>query len=85
MSACAITEFPALSSHSTTHGTAFRVYLPLCDTPVRQPTPASKLTPPFTSHTSHGETILLVEDDLGIRKVATKALRRRGYTVFPAA
>ncbi len=57
-------------------GTTFKVYFPVAET-VPQPTvkvPASSLR--------GTETILLVEDDEGVRKVAHRILIRQGYTIL---
>ncbi len=63
------------------HGTTVKIYLsrhfgvsapePM---PVRQPALAA----------GHGETVLVVEDDPGVRQYATAALRQLGYNVFEA-
>ena len=61
------------------HGAAFKIYLPATEAPVSAPT--------VTSHTRlHGtETILLVEDQPEVSKLAANALRRYGYHVISAA
>ena len=61
------------------HGAAFKIYLPATEAPVSAPT--------VTSRTRlHGtETILLVEDQPEVSKLAASALRRYGYHVIPAA
>ena len=61
-------------------GTAFKIYLPLVEdaaTPVDQP----KLP---VCHAA-GETILVVEDDAGIRALAGEVLRQKGYQILEAA
>ena len=61
-------------------GTTFKVYLPLVEE-------APDATGPSTSPAGelHGsETILLVEDDEGVRKVTAKILKTHGYTVLEA-
>jgi PAS domain S-box-containing protein len=62
-------------------GTTFRVFLPV---PAEPPviTPETK-EPAIRQHGS--ETILLVEDDLGVRTLATAILESNGYTVLAAA
>ncbi len=61
-------------------GSTFRVYLPREDAEAVQP----------TQHSDAGEvaggdeTILVVEDDASVRKLARKALERHGYTVLDA-
>jgi PAS domain S-box-containing protein len=64
-------------------GTKFKIYLPHVDLPVdaaeiEKPTVA----PP--ARVSGSETILLVEDEKGIRELAGKFLTRSGYTVLAA-
>jgi signal transduction histidine kinase/ActR/RegA family two-component response regulator len=61
------------------HGTTFRVYLPrvtneASEEPVEEPEP-----------TGGHETILLVEDEEGVRRMVRAALERRGYRVLVAA
>jgi CheY-like chemotaxis protein len=61
------------------HGTSFRIYLPRVQentTPLRQDESQNLLT-------AH-ETVLLVEDDPGVQKIAAMALRQQGYTVLLA-
>ena len=62
-------------------GTSFKVYLPRADagaTVVDTPQPAAR---------SWGgtETVLVAEDEDGLRELATRMLRRQGYTVLVAA
>jgi signal transduction histidine kinase len=63
------------------NGSAFRVYFPrihgLADRPRRQ----ARLSP-VKAGTA---TILLVEDELAVRRLATRLLRQQGYTVMEAA
>jgi two-component system cell cycle sensor histidine kinase/response regulator CckA len=60
-------------------GTTFRIYLPEAQEPV-----AKGGTPPSTLHARGSETILLVEDDEGVREVATASLELHGYEVITA-
>ena len=62
-------------------GSTFRVYLPTVADPIERK-PAS-----VSTETTFGgtETILLTEDEDGVRTVATQMLRNRGYTVVTAA
>lgn len=62
-------------------GTSFKIYLP------RHRTEAKPLAEQQTKISTDGahETILLVEDDPAILKVATRMIERQGYTVVPAA
>jgi PAS domain S-box-containing protein len=63
-------------------GTTFDIYLPRAEKPAGgKPTSAPRLpTPP-----SGTETILLVEDDDSVRRLAVEILRSNGYTVLEAA
>ncbi len=60
------------------HGAAFLIYLPQTGEPVR----AAKSDPNAAPRGT--ETVLLVEDDDGVRWLAGHALRDRGYTVLEA-
>ena len=61
-------------------GTTFRVYLPASALPVPEESSKPKIT------TLHGtESILLVEDDAGLREYASGVLRDFGYQVYEAA
>jgi len=62
-------------------GTTFKIYLPQMRQDIKAPGRS-----PQSSDLAHGtETILLVEDDPALRKMASDLLRRLGYTVLPAA
>jgi GAF domain-containing protein len=62
------------------HGTSFKIYLPRVEEAVAVGTrdPAPTAAPKGT------ETILLVEDQDGVRELARDILRANGYTVFEA-
>jgi PAS domain S-box-containing protein len=62
------------------HGTTFKIYLPAAGRA------AEAATPPLLSDAVPGgsETILLVEDEDAVRKLAVHALRSRGYDVIEA-
>ena len=62
-------------------GTTFRVYLPFL-MGVKDAMPARPLKPPKPGG---NETILLVEDEEMVRRLATKILKRLGYQVLAAA
>jgi nitrogen-specific signal transduction histidine kinase/ActR/RegA family two-component response regulator len=61
-------------------GTTFKIYLPLV-----QAIPAAVVAPVPLEGSSHGsETVLLVEDEDGVRKLARMALEKQGYKVLEA-
>ncbi len=62
-------------------GTTFRIFLPSTQRP-KTTTPATIQFPPVTGG---NETILVVEDDASVLRLAREALERRGYTVLTAA
>jgi CheY-like chemotaxis protein len=63
-------------------GTTFRVYLPVAPKAVaKEETP--ELKPPVVPRGQ--ETLLVVEDDAGVRQMLVHALRLLGYQVIPAA
>jgi two-component system, cell cycle sensor histidine kinase and response regulator CckA len=62
-------------------GATFRVYLPRS----LKPLPASTAAREVRSPRRGRETVLLVEDDDGVRALAREALGRRGYRVIEAA
>ena len=62
-------------------GTTFKIYLPRVDEPIE---PVARY--PKGEEASRGtETILIVEDDALVRKLATETLNRFGYQVLEAA
>ncbi len=62
-------------------GTTFRVYLPLADAGVEVPAVDGVTSAPPGA----GESILLTDDEEGIRKVLGEVLRRSGYEVLVAS
>ena len=62
-------------------GTTFKVYLPLVDAQME----LAPAAPPQVSPYRGTETILLVEDEDGVRALVRQLLQRHGYTVLPAA
>lgn len=61
-------------------GSTFSVYLPIVESPVEGTSEESSLASPGGT-----ETILLAEDDEGVRKLASRILSEAGYTVLWAA
>ena len=61
-------------------GTTFCVYLPVAREQVEQDRPSAERR----TLTSRGETILLVEDEDGVRRLARRVLESQGYTVIEA-
>ncbi|MDT5196586.1 MAG: hypothetical protein QOH20_3340 [Mycobacterium sp.] len=59
------------------HGTAIIVHLPTTDQPVHTP-------PPSPTPTGGIETILLADDEDGLRDTVTRILRKAGYTILAA-
>jgi two-component system, cell cycle sensor histidine kinase and response regulator CckA len=62
-------------------GTGFMIYLPVVDAPVEQAVVASGERGPVVGGS---ETILLVEDDGAVRRLANHTLSYHGYTVLDA-
>ncbi len=60
-------------------GTTFRVYLPALEEVAMTPAPDSAI-----ESLGGTETILLVEDDESLRKIALRTLKRMGYTILQA-
>jgi two-component system, cell cycle sensor histidine kinase and response regulator CckA len=61
-------------------GTTFHLFLPAVDQPELSATPVSRYVQPGGT-----ETVLLVEDEAGVRKLARQALESRGYRVLEAS
>jgi two-component system, cell cycle sensor histidine kinase and response regulator CckA len=61
-------------------GTAVRIYLP----PVEQPSPEPSDALPAISPARGAETVLLVEDEETVRRLARRVLEKSGYTVLEA-
>ncbi len=62
-------------------GSVFRVYLPR----LAEPAGGAWAAPRETGRAAGGETILLVEDERGVRRVIREMLERHGYKVLEAA
>jgi PAS domain S-box-containing protein len=60
------------------HGSVFRVFMPAIA--AQEPRPSITLGPPPRG----SETVLLVEDEDGVRRLARLSLERQGYTVLEA-
>ncbi|MEJ2640220.1 MAG: ATP-binding protein [Desulfosarcinaceae bacterium] len=63
-------------------GPCFKVYLPI---PTEIPTETAQSDPPPPEQLSGSETILIAEDNEGVRTLAQLVLERNGYTVYAAA
>jgi CheY-like chemotaxis protein len=62
-------------------GSTFRVYLPRVD----QPADKVEVLGPVEANVQGSETVLVVEDEEGVRSLITMLLTRNGYTVLEAA
>ena len=62
------------------HGTTFKIYLPR----VAEATPVQEVGQAFSPPPAGSETILLVEDEDGVRKLGREFLESTGYTVLEA-
>ena len=61
-------------------GSVFRIYFPRCEEPTVREVPAQSVA----RSDNRKATILIVEDDPGIRELSTKVLSRHGYNVLVA-
>jgi two-component system, cell cycle sensor histidine kinase and response regulator CckA len=66
-------------SSESGNGSTFRVYLPYVDDAIEAP-----VTPPASGSLRGSETILVVEDEEGVRELARRALQRYGYRILIA-
>ncbi|MFL5469577.1 MAG: response regulator, partial [Gemmatimonadaceae bacterium] len=62
------------------HGTTFKIYLPRVAGGTNPVAPVAEVAPENRA----SETILLVEDEETVRNLATRILRKQGYTVLSA-
>jgi PAS domain S-box-containing protein len=62
------------------HGTTFRIYLP----GAADATPATELSSEARERATGTETVLLVEDEEAVRRLAHRILQSNGYTVLEA-
>jgi CheY-like chemotaxis protein len=60
-------------------GSSFTVYLPAVEAPL-----TTTITPEITACEGQGETVLLAEDDTGLREAISAFLSLHGYTVLAA-
>lgn len=67
------------------NGTTFDIYFPQVQTGDAVEVPASRTKPSVTHVTRGTETVLLVEDQDGIRELVCEFLQNTGYTVLQAA
>jgi len=65
-------------------GSTFRLYFPLAEAPAAVAPPVAAPAPAPAPPLVRGGTILVVEDDPGVRGVAAALLRRMGHTVHEA-
>jgi two-component system, cell cycle sensor histidine kinase and response regulator CckA len=70
-----------LATSTRDGGTRFEIYFPA----LAAVTMATSPVPPVPPAHGAGETILVVEDEPGVRRLAVTVLRRAGYTVLEAA
>ena len=63
------------------HGTTFNIYLPHCTEPEK----GAVAVPAMPRVVRGDETVLLVEDEPGVREMARMTLQLNGYTVLVAA
>ena len=66
------------------HGAAIKIYLPRYHGPSEEPAPVKVTDPGLLPKANEGETILVVEDEDVVRRLAVDALRDLGYTVIDA-
>ncbi|MBY0491752.1 MAG: PAS domain-containing protein [Gemmatimonadaceae bacterium] len=64
------------------HGTVFTIHLPAAAEP---PSPTTVERPNIARAITRVETLLVVDDDLGVRVYVARGLRRAGYTVLEAS
>jgi len=62
-------------------GTTFSLYFPVA----KPPRTDARNTSTTTNQTGHGETVLVVEDDIKVRKLSITRLEELGYTVIDAS
>ncbi len=60
-------------------GTCFKIYLPVVGAATHEP-----IAQPLVAHACGEETVLLVEDDAAVRKIAKLALKEYGYRILEA-
>lgn len=70
-------------AENTPVGTLFTLLLPAAEAPRNPANPEAKKTD-VECLRGRGETIMVVEDDSGVRRLAVQSLKRMGYQVFEA-
>lgn len=75
-------QAPALAFRQAAGGIGFLVYLPLAKGAVESPAVVEPLTMPAPAPVH--ETVLVVDDEAGIRNLISKILSRQGYQVLEA-
>lgn len=63
-------------------GSQFHIFLPACQGPA---TPRALQTDYLLPEPGRGETVLVVEDEVAVRELASSALQKRGYKVLTAS
>lgn len=68
------------------NGTAFKIYFPEVDAPLpdTSPDPQESTRAIKTVDIKGGETLMVVEDEMGLREVIVQSLKEYGYNVFAA-
>jgi len=66
-------------------GTIFRIYLPASPSRAKPVFPGSSATDSASLPAGHGEEVLLIDDDPGIREVVSQILERYNYRVTTAS
>jgi len=66
-------------------GTSFKIYLPRIEEETKAPVARDRRPESFSALPKGSETVLLVEDERGVRELAHEYLEMSGYTVIEAA
>lgn len=73
---------PFFGTKEVGKGSTFKIYLPVSS---RKPVKKAEETISLTSFSGNGESILVVEDEEIVLKLATRVLSENGYVVYEAA